>query len=52
MIKNYIFIACNIVTLGHFHMPVVFEHIYVDGNIRNLALPVMPRHYRQKDKLG
>jgi len=24
----------------------------VDGNIRNPALPVMPRHYQQKDEIS
>jgi len=24
-----------------------YLHIYVDGNIRNPALPVMPRHYQK-----
>jgi len=25
---------------------------YVDGNIRNPALPVMPRHNQQKDEIS
>ncbi len=27
-------------------------YIHVDGNIRNPALPVMPRHYWQKDEIS
>ncbi len=28
------------------------DYIHVDGNIRNPALPVMPRHYHQNDEIS
>jgi hypothetical protein len=30
---------------------VLARYVSVDGNIRNPALPVMPRHYQQNDEI-
>ncbi len=30
----------------------VTVYIYINGNIRNPALPVMPRHYQQNDEIS
>ena len=33
-------------------MKKLVQCVYVDGNIRNRALPVMPRHYQQNDEIS